>query len=63
MIRYYFRNNTDLQENVLSYYKTEKDLNILSEKFLIPKKPIAEFLKRSGVRNSSRKSTKSYKKL
>ena len=36
--RYIFKYNNELKENVLSFYEKEKDLNILSNKFNIPKK-------------------------
>lgn len=48
-MRYIFRYNIPLQNEVLSFYENEKDLNILSNKFNIPKKNIAEFLKIKNV--------------
>ena len=49
MSRYYFRYNVNLQNEVLLYYKIEKDLNILNKIFNIPKKAIAAFLKSKKV--------------
>lgn len=49
MTKYIFKNNIELQNNVLLSYKNEKDLNILSKKYNIRKKNIAEFLKSKNV--------------
>ena len=49
MSKYYFRYNVNLQNEVLLYYKIEKDLNILNKIFNIPKKAIAAFLKSKKV--------------